>query len=113
MTGRMLSIRNGPADSCAGTDVGRSSRLISVFVSMTTRSLAFIGKDFGQLFLGQSGRPPARQCGRTRAGRAARQRPGFDGRSFRLTLRSIEHGRESLLASVAETYRIECGPEFI
>jgi hypothetical protein len=32
---------------------------------------------------------------------------------YRLTLRSIEHGRESLLASVAETYRIECAPEFI
>src|ERR1700730_7423975 len=40
--------------ACAGTDAGRSSLLISVFVSTTTRSLAFFGKDLGQLVLGQT-----------------------------------------------------------
>lgn len=35
---------------------GRSSLLTSAFVSMTTRSLAFNGKDFGQLLRGHPSR---------------------------------------------------------
>src|SRR6266571_1259359 len=42
--------------ACPGMEPGRSSLLISAFVSTTTRSLAFIGKDFGQLFLGHASR---------------------------------------------------------
>src|SRR6516225_9336798 len=38
--------------ACPGIEPGRSSLLTSAFVSMTTRSLVSIGKDFGQLLLG-------------------------------------------------------------
>jgi len=96
MTGRMLSIRNGPADSCAGTDVEKSSRLISVFVSMTTRSLAFFGKDFGQL---SSVSPGGRRLGNAVVLVPAEQHgnvPVLTADHYRLTLRSIEHGRECL-----------------
>src|SRR6516162_3166189 len=39
-----------------GSTGGRSNLLMSAFVSTTTRALAFVGKDFGQLFLGHPSR---------------------------------------------------------
>jgi len=37
--------------ACPGIDRGRCNLLMSAFVSMTTRVLAFVEKDFGRLFL--------------------------------------------------------------
>src|SRR6516162_3265757 len=39
-----------------GSTGGRSNLLMSAFVSTTTRALAFVDKDFGQLFLGHPSR---------------------------------------------------------
>lgn len=44
--GKQLGLGDRLRTACPGTDPGRSSLLISAFVSTTTRSLAFIGKDF-------------------------------------------------------------------
>jgi len=42
--------------ACLGIDRGRSNLLMSAFVSTTTRALAFVDKDFGQVFLGHPSR---------------------------------------------------------
>jgi hypothetical protein len=42
--------------ACPGIDRGRRNLLMSAFVSTTTRALAFVDKDFGQLFFGHSSR---------------------------------------------------------
>jgi hypothetical protein len=42
--------------ACPGIDRGRSNLLMSAFVSTTTRALALVDKDLGQLFFGHSSR---------------------------------------------------------